>query len=184
MCGLLRFFAIGVAVLFALDYVAPPGGTGLNLLRQSTGWPVDQPLNVVDRARKGDRLPMASAGRHQNTVIATVEVTGGRDPAVVYRAGDGQIIFQSDPAANATLVAKGVVIPEVTVRETRKAAPPTGDKALSPGPSAAKPAREQKILEGCDPAFSPLAASAQANFSARCLASNTPLTRFAAAEIP
>jgi hypothetical protein len=31
-------------------------------------------------------------------------------------------------------------------------------------------AREQKILEGCDPAFSPLTASAKSNFAGRCVA--------------
>ena len=39
-------------------------------------------------------------------------------------------------------------------------------------PSQIKPAtaaRERKILEGCDPAFSPLTGSAKNNFSNRCL---------------
>ena len=31
------------------------------------------------------------------------------------------------------------------------------------------PAKERKILEGCDPAFSPLMESAQNNFAGRCL---------------
>ncbi len=31
-------------------------------------------------------------------------------------------------------------------------------------------AKEQKILEGCDPAFSPLTASAKNNFANRCIA--------------
>lgn len=30
-------------------------------------------------------------------------------------------------------------------------------------------AKEQKILEGCDPAFSPLTASANSNFANRCM---------------
>jgi hypothetical protein len=40
-------------------------------------------------------------------------------------------------------------------------------------PAQNKPAtatREPKILEGCDPAFSPLTASAKSNFASRCVA--------------
>ena len=39
-------------------------------------------------------------------------------------------------------------------------------------PAIVKPtaAKEQKILEGCDPAFSPLTSSAKNNFANRCLA--------------
>jgi hypothetical protein len=124
MCGLLRFVVAGLAVLFVMDYVAPPVGTGLNLGQSAAGWGTVQPLNVVDRTRKGDRLPVTS-----------------------------------------TIVTKGVTLPEGAVRETRRIIPA---KAPFP-PPAAKMAPEQKIPEGCDPAFSPLAASAQANFSARCL---------------
>jgi hypothetical protein len=49
---------------------------------------------------------------------------------------------------------------ELTVRDAR-------------GPATIKPAtaaKEQKILEGCDPAFSPLMSSAKNNFANRCLA--------------
>jgi hypothetical protein len=127
MCSFLRLFAIGVAVLFAMDYVAPPGGTGLSLRQSAAGWATVQPLHVVDRAHKGDRLPVTST----------------------------------------TVVTKGAVPAEVTIRETRRLVPASEHKPFQP--PAAKPAPEQKIPEGCDPAFSPLAASAQANFSARCL---------------
>lgn len=49
---------------------------------------------------------------------------------------------------------------ELTVRDARRPATIT--------PAAA--AKEQKILEGCDPAFSPLMAPAKNNFANRCLA--------------
>lgn len=50
-------------------------------------------------------------------------------------------------------------------REIRNAATPTTTAQTKP-----VTAKEQKILEGCDPAFSPLTASAKNNFSNRCLA--------------
>jgi hypothetical protein len=50
---------------------------------------------------------------------------------------------------------------ELTVRNARGPA----------APAAAKPpkGKESKILEGCDPAFSPLTSSAKNNFANRCL---------------
>lgn len=52
-----------------------------------------------------------------------------------------------------------------------------GDRELTlrdaSGPVTVKPAavaKEHKILEGCDPAFSPLMSSAKNNFANRCLA--------------
>ncbi len=182
MCSLMRYAAGGLAILFAMDYVAPPGGTGLNFFRQSSFDLAAAPaMNVVERAHKSDRLAAASPGRDQDTMIATVEVIGLRDAAVIYRARDGRVLFHTDPIANATVVAKGVVLPEVTIRHTRTnvgTAPPVATETAPP-PAATAP--EPKIPEGCDPAFSPLAVSARANFSARCLAANAPATRFAAA---
>jgi hypothetical protein len=45
--------------------------------------------------------------------------------------------------------------------------------ARGPSTGQSKPAtvtKEQKILEGCDPAFSPLTASAKNNYANRCIA--------------
>jgi hypothetical protein len=45
--------------------------------------------------------------------------------------------------------------------------------ARGPSTGQNKPAtaaKDQKILEGCDPAFSPLTASAKSNFANRCMA--------------
>ncbi len=194
MCNLLHYFVGGLAVLFALDYAAPPGGTGVNVFRQSsfdlaTAPTMNSVMNVVDRAHKSNRLAAASPGRDQDTVIATVEVSGLRDAAVGYRARSGRVLFHTDPLANATVVAKGVVLPEVTIRDTGATSvgtlPTAFENVLSP-PSRPSPvvpattAREPKILEGCDSAFSSLA-SVRANFSTRCLASNAPATRVASA---
>jgi hypothetical protein len=65
-------------------------------------------------------------------------------------------------------------VAQTVVNRTNK-----GDRALTvrdargPTPTPQKPkpavAKEPKILEGCDPAFSPLMASAKNNFASRCL---------------
>jgi hypothetical protein len=45
-----------------------------------------------------------------------------------------------------------------------------GDRLSVPAASGKTPSKSPTVLVGCDPAFSPLSASAQANFSARCIA--------------
>jgi hypothetical protein len=52
---------------------------------------------------------------------------------------------------------------EVTIRDAR-----IPGVAVRNKPATA--VKEQKILEGCDPAFSPLTASAKNNFANRCMA--------------
>ncbi|MEA2977691.1 MAG: hypothetical protein QOF19_3211 [Alphaproteobacteria bacterium] len=187
MCGLLRHCAAGLAVLLALSY-ATPSGMGLKFFGQSTAQGVT--TSAVDRAHKGDRMPVAAAReRDRDRVISAVEVVGLRDAAVIYRDRDDQVLFRTDPLANATVVARGVVLPQVTIRDVPRApAAATASSAveIKPVSPSAAPAvkidREKKIPEGCDSAFSPLAESARANnFTTRCLAAITPPTRFAGA---
>jgi hypothetical protein len=104
-----------------------------------------------------------------------VEVIGLRDAAVIYRDRDGRILFRSDPLSNATLIAKDVVLPEVTIRDSsRSPVQPmpvqTREKAPQPQPT--------KIPDGCDPSFSPLAV--KANVTGRCVASLDAPMRVAA----
>jgi hypothetical protein len=51
----------------------------------------------------------------------------------------------------------------VTLRDARQA------PATAVQNKPAKTTKEPKILEGCDPAFSPLTASAKSNYASRCL---------------
>jgi hypothetical protein len=58
---------------------------------------------------------------------------------------------------------------EVTIRAARDpVVSRTPSNAVQNKPAAAS--REPRILEGCDPAFSPLAASPSKNFANRCMA--------------
>ena len=70
----------------------------------------------INRAAKADRgalpRPAQAAAR-----IATVEVVGLRDAAIVYRDRDGRELFRTDPVNNVTIVTKGLQLPEVTVRQ-------------------------------------------------------------------
>lgn len=70
----------------------------------------------INRGNKGDALPK-SANSGAPGRITTVEVIGVEDAAIVYRDRLGNVLFKTDPVSNVTVVAKNVMLPEVTVRE-------------------------------------------------------------------
>ncbi len=186
MRSLFRYVAGGAGVLLGAAYVAALSEADLSVFRPfAFETQSDAGMTVVNRAGKADRLSARREG-DRNNVIATVEVIGAQDTAVVYRSRDGRILFQTDPLANATVVTKGITLPEVTIRNVSRPAPQQIPRAIDTVPASPQnppstTAHEPKILEGCDPAFSPLTAAARANFSGRCLAALTPPTRLAAA---
>jgi hypothetical protein len=124
----------------------------------------------IDRTHKGDRLAAARPAEEQAKVV-TVEVVGVRDTAIVYRDRAGHVLFRTDPVANVTVIAKDVLLPQVTVREDSNASPkPTPVKTLEE--------RDTGRLVGCDPVVSPLAGSLS-RVSGRCLAATRSDGRFA-----
>jgi hypothetical protein len=114
----------------------------------------------VNRVTKSDRLaaPRPTAG---DRTVSTVEVIGVHDAAIVYRDRDGRVLFQTEPLSNVTVISKGVVLPQVTVRET----PTTPAPVVVPRKLEAMPA----IPVGCDPVASPIAEPALARVTGRCL---------------
>jgi len=70
----------------------------------------------INRQNKVDALPKV-ANSDAPKRITTVEVVGVEDTAIVYRDRDGNVLFKTDPVSNVTVVTKGVVLPEVTIRE-------------------------------------------------------------------
>ena len=117
----------------------------------------------LDRSHKGDRLAVNTSADAQDTKVATVEVVGVRDTAIVYRDRDGRVLFRTDPVANVTIVSKGVALPEVTVREHSDAVPVKMPvKTLQEGDKSRK-------LDGCDPLVSPLAGSSLSQVAGRCI---------------
>ncbi len=73
----------------------------------------------INRGIKTDALPKI-ANSDTPKRITTVEVVGVEETAIVYRDRDGNILFKTDPVSNVTVVTKGVVLPEVTIRELAK----------------------------------------------------------------
>ena len=103
----------------------------------------------MNRALKGDRMFLSGLRRSDENIVTTVEVIGLRDASVIYRDRDGRVLFQTDPLSNVTIVAKGVVMPELTVRETMRSTPA---RIEVPAALQAPP-----IPVGCDPVVSAIA---------------------------
>jgi hypothetical protein len=128
---------------------------------------------TVMRAAKGDRLAPAVSQRELpdvgvKRIVTSIEVVGVDDAAIVYRDRDGNILYRTDPVRNVTMIAKGVKLPEVTVRQ--------GDRSTTTPvpvtvPDAAAPA---KLPIGCEPPASPIAAPQLSHLTSRCLASLEP----------
>jgi hypothetical protein len=126
------------------------------------------PIAEIPAQRKGDRLALP---RHATSSpdIATVELVGLRQTAIVYRDRDGRELFRTDPLRNVTVVSKGLVLPSVTVRER-------GDSQVTPlpmpDPPSAVPARKPAgPAFGCESSFSSVAAPSMAHHTGRCMAS-------------
>jgi hypothetical protein len=153
--------------------VAISGPTTLTKISSGLATPATNAAEQFDRGRKGDRLAAAQLAGAQ-TKVTTVEVVGVRDTAIVYRDRDGRILFRTDPVANVTLVAKGVALPEVTVREHNEVVPQklpvvTQGEQRSPVKTLQEEDKPKRLV-GCDPLVSPLAGSLS-QVAGRCIAS-------------
>jgi len=172
MYGLAPYIVGGLAAVLVVDHLAIPSiGSAVSDWLGAPGITA----NVVDRARKADRLLPVRATAGQRPAITAVEVVGLRDTAIVYRDREGRVLFRTDPLSNATLVAKDVVLPEITIRET-------GRSTVDPVPIEVpiRAPERSKLPPGCDPAFSPLTLPSLSRMPSRCIAENDLPARFAA----
>jgi hypothetical protein len=185
MFKLKSLLTVGISALVAGAVVGFSGELSARLAGVSAG--AKTAAMSVDRTQKSDRLMKAQTARGESRTISAVEVVGIRDAAIIYRDRDGRVLFQSDPLSNATLVTKGVVLPEVTVREAAdsavrsvttnvpakaKPAQPTVDSREQRKPTGVAPQtneRRPRIPEGCDAAASPIAAPQLSHILSKCL---------------
>ena len=146
--------------------------------------PAANTAGQVDRTAKGDRLAKVPNSQAP-AKVSVVEVVGVRDTAVVYRDRDGRVLFRTDPVANVTIVAKGVKLPEVTVRESADATPTKVPLSTTAPNAPVRTLQEEDKnkkakLVGCDPLVSPLASSTLSQVAGRCIASVETGRTFAA----
>jgi hypothetical protein len=171
----------GVAAVLLMDY-APSATWQLGTLSPSLL--AQAPAMQAEQSRKGDRLAPARA-LQSRPEIATVELVGLRDAAIVYRDRDGRELFRTDPMTNVTIVSKGLSLPEVTVRQH-------AGSAVKPVPVNVRDVtREQPQLRdrktpaprrvplGCEPSFSPVAQPSMAHVTGRCMAETHAPTKLA-----
>src|SRR5688572_21536901 len=101
MPNLAQLCAGALAVVLVTDYFSPPGSPLSLRVQAGSSAPVQ--LYDVNRGGKGDRITAArSSIQHKD--IATVEVNGVRDTAIVYRDEQGRVLFRVDPTSNATVI--------------------------------------------------------------------------------
>src|SRR5690348_14680539 len=106
----------GAAAVAAWALVAPAGTaihTGLTSADHQS----------VNRSMKGDLLALPPNDRQAKRPVATVEVIGVHDAAIVYRDRDGEVLFRTDPVSNVTVISKGFVAPQLTLRDTPQSRP-------------------------------------------------------------
>jgi hypothetical protein len=164
MYGLAPYIVGGLAAVLVVDHLAIPsvGSAVADWLGDR-----DAAVSVVDRGHKADRLMPPRAAPGQRPAITAVEVVGLRDTAIVYRDRDGRVLFRTDPLSNATLVAKDVVLPEITIRDSgRSPVDPVSIEVPARAPE------RPKLPPGCDPAFSPLTLPSLSRVPSRCIAEN------------
>jgi hypothetical protein len=167
----------GLTAFLVMDIAPIPSPTEqLGALRASMAAPtlgLGTQASSINRAAKGDRgampRPAPAAAR-----IATVEVVGLHDAAIVYRDREGRELFRTDPVNNVTIMTKGLQLPEVTVRQHSNSAvkPVPLDVLHDQQARDRKPPtpRERKVPIGCEPSFSPVAAPSLAHHTGRCVA--------------
>ena len=166
-----------VAALLPVNYVP------------SLSWPAPEQaapaaLPQSNVASKGDRVRIMVASVRSEP-IATIEIEGFKDPAVVYRTRDGRELFRNDPGAGVTIISKGLVLPEVTVRERKspvvRTLPP--EPTVTPAQATRqKPVRPTRTPVGCEPLFSPLTQHPSVGLhTGRCMADAGAPVKLAAA---
>jgi hypothetical protein len=156
MHGLAPYFLGGLAAAALMNCLAGPAAWVRSAPASIT------PTTILEHAHKGDRLPVpALAGPKAS--VNSIEVGGQHRTAIIYRDREGRVVFRSDPLARVTLVARDVVLPQVTFRGH-------GKTYIIPLEAPSEASKPPPLAAGCDSAVSPLAAPLLARQPSRCIA--------------
>lgn len=162
-----KYLVGGFAAVLAMHYLAAPAGNGpgpLSRALSASPSAAGSFLQATNQSAKGDRLHGVLPADTQSPIIATVEVIGLKDAAIIYRDRDGKVLFRTDPMANVTVVTKNLTLPEVTIKETPRTSVQRVPAVI---PTTLQ---ERKHSVGCDPAFSPVASPSLSHLTGRCMA--------------
>lgn len=117
---------------------------------------------------KQDRLIFTRASLHRFDRVQSIERVGENESVVIYRDSKGAVVFRNDPVAATTTAAKSVVFPSVPAEGAATGLTPSKSIPQQTPPEQTQP--PQKLIDGCEPALSPLASREASAFGARCLA--------------
>lgn len=153
----------GLAAVVSWAMVAP-ADYGVSELAAAFGAPANDTGSRVMRSRKSDRaVPASAMPRPEAATVTAIEVVGVDNAAILYRDRNGNVLYRTDPVRNVTMIAKGVKLPEVTIRNDARTTP----TPVSVDVPTASPA---KMPIGCEPAASPIASPQLSHLTGRCLA--------------
>jgi hypothetical protein len=174
MAQIVPYLVGGVTAFLVADVVPLPSPSEqFGALRSSIAAPapaLGTPGSSVNRAVKRDRGAISKVVRPAAS-IATVEVIGVRDAAIVTRDRDGRELFRTDPLNNVTIVTKNLNLPEVTVRQHNGSViRPVPVEVIPAQPARDRKPRGPKVPLGCEPSFSVVAAPSLAHHTGRCMA--------------
>jgi hypothetical protein len=155
----------GLAAVVAWSMVAPvdAGLPGLPAAFRSSDATGGMGTSV-NRAAKSDRLASAAARAGEKKPVTAIEVVGIHDAAIVYRDRDGRVLYRTDPLSNVTVIAKGLKLPDITVRQDAGSA-----TTLVPVHVPDKSGELPKMPIGCEPAASPIASPDLSHLTGRCI---------------
>lgn len=162
-----KYLVGGFAAVLAMHYFAAPAGNGTGSLSRAlsaSSAGENSFLQASNQNAKANRLQAVRPSETESPTIATVEVIGLRDAAIIYRDREGKVLYRTDPMANVTVVSKNLTLPEVTIKETPRT---TVQRVPAVMPTRLQ---ERKHTVGCDPAFSPVASPSLAHLTGRCMA--------------
>jgi hypothetical protein len=165
----------GFAAVASWSMVAPPdsnNGSRVAAAFQSFDRSTSS-QSAINRAQKGDRL--APARPSAPRTVASIEVVGVHDAAIVYRDRNGNVLFRTDPVNNVTVIAKGVKLPDITVRHN-------AGTATRPLPVDVPGTAERSEMPiGCEPSVSPIASPRLSHVAGRCISEGERLVETASA---
>ena len=107
MSSLASYVAGGLALTLAVDFALPlpRAGSAMDLLAGSGfSGPDARANNAVDRTLKGDRLTAVAPAKRAQTKIASVEIVGLTNTAVVYRDGEGRTRQEMHGGRDASII--------------------------------------------------------------------------------
>lgn len=161
------YFAGITGVALFLANFAPDAFSASNAALHETA-SLTSVSDPVQRARKGDRLPIARPSPRL-VAVSAVEVAGEDQTAVVLRDRSGQVLYRSDLLTMTTEVSKNADIPSITVREASQVPTKSQPEPVPERKEGLDDKAKRRVPAGCESVVSPLVKHELRRVSSLCL---------------